>query len=131
MTIGAGAIKATSPPPEQQPQRREFVAVGKSATAGEGEFVGFSRSDTGGTKKVSAIEVLRAELGDSVRVVNEKLSHRGQSLDIGVDPSTGAVVVKVSDDKTGEVVRQIPSEDALRVARNIEALTGILVDHRE
>jgi uncharacterized FlaG/YvyC family protein len=40
-------------------------------------------------------------------------------------------VVKVSDDKTGEIVRQIPSEDALRVARNIEVLTGILVDHKE
>ena len=50
---------------------------------------------------------------------------------VGVDPSTGAVVVKVSDDKTGEIVRQIPSEEALRVARNIEALTGILVDQRE
>jgi len=122
MSIGAGAVKATSLPPEQQVQRREFVA--------NNDFSALSRDSDGGTK-TSAIEVLRAELGDSVRVVNEKLAHRGQSLDIGVDPSTGAVVVKVSDDKTGEVVRQIPSEDALRVARNIEALTGILVDHRE
>jgi flagellar protein FlaG len=122
MSIGAGAVQATSPPPEQQVQRREFVA--------NNDFSALSRGSDGGTK-TSAIEVLRAELGDSVRVVNEKLAHRGQSLDIGVDPSTGAVVVKVSDDKTGEVVRQIPSEDALRVARNIEALTGILVDHRE
>jgi len=122
MSIGAGAVKVASLPPEQQVQRREFVA--------NNDFSALSRGDDGGTK-TSAIEVLRAELGDSVRVVNEKLAHRGQSLDIGVDPSTGAVVVKVSDDKTGEVVRQIPSEDALRVARNIEALTGILVDHRE
>ena len=122
MSIGAGAVKATSLPPEQQVQRREFVA--------NNDFSALSRGKDGGTK-TSAIEVLRAELGDSVRVVNEKLAHRGQSLDIGVDPSTGAVVVKVSDDKTGEVVRQIPSEQALRVARNIEALTGILVDHRE
>ena len=122
MSIVAGAVKVTSLPPEQQVQRREFVA--------KGEFASLSRGSES-EAKTSAIEVLRAELGDSVRVVNEKLAHRGQSLDIGVDPSTGAVVVKVSDDKTGEVVRQIPSEDALRVARNIEALTGILVDHRE
>ncbi len=122
MSIGAGAVKAASLPPEQQVQRPEFVP--------NSEFAALSRDNDGGTK-TSAIEALRAEFGDSVRVVNEKLAHRGQSLDIGVDPSTGAVVVKVSDDKTGEVVRQIPSEDALRVARNIEALTGILVDHRE
>ena len=122
MSIGAGAVKAASLPPEQQVQRREFVPNSESAA--------LSRGSEGGTK-TSAIEVLRAELGDSVRVVNERLAHRGQSLDIGIDPSTGAVVVKVSDDKTGEIVRQIPSEDALRVARNIEVLTGILVDHKE
>ena len=122
MSIGAGAVKEVSLPPEPQVQRREGVA--------NGDFAALSRGKHDGTK-TSAIEVLRAELGDSVRVVNEKLAYRGQSLEIGVDPSTGAVVVKVSDDMTGEVVRQIPSEDALRVARNIEALTGILVDHRE
>ncbi len=122
MSIGAGAVKVASLPPEQQVQRREFVP--------NSELAALSRGSEGGTK-TSAIEVLRAELGDSVRVVNERLAHRGQSLDIGVDPSTGAVVVKVSDDKTGEIVRQIPSEDALRVARNIEVLTGILVDHKE
>jgi flagellar protein FlaG len=122
MSIGAGAVKAVSPPPEQQVQRREFVA--------NSQFAARSRSSDGGTQ-TSAIEVLRAELGDSVRVVNERLAHRGQSLDIGVDPSTGAVVIKVSDARTGEIVRQIPSEEALRVARNIEVLTGILVDHVE
>ena len=122
MSIGSGAVKATAPPPEQQVQRREFVA--------NSDIAARMRGNDGGSK-TSAIEVLRAELGDSVRVVNDRLAHRGQSLDIGVDPSTGAVVVKVSDDKTGEVVRQIPSEEALRVARNIEALTGILVDQRE
>jgi len=121
MSIGAGAVKAASLP-------RESAANSLFGT--NSEFAALSRGNDGGTK-TSAIEVLRAELGDSVRVVNERLAHRGQSLDIGVDPSTGAVVVKVSDDKTGEIVRQIPSEDALRVARNIEVLTGILVDHKE
>lgn len=122
MSIGSGAVKGTAPPPEHLVQRREFVA--------NSDIAARTRGNDGGSK-TSAIEVLRAELGDSVRVVNDRLAHRGQSLDIGVDPSTGAVVVKVSDDKTGEVVRQIPSEEALRVARNIEALTGILVDQRE
>jgi len=122
MSIGTGAVKAVSVPPEKTVQRREFVP--------NSELAALSRGSDGGAK-TSAIEVLRAELGDSVRVVNERLAHRGQSLDIGVDPSTGSIVVKVSDDKTGEIVRQIPSEDALRVARNIEVLTGILVDHKE
>jgi flagellar protein FlaG len=78
-----------------------------------------------------SVEALRAELGDSVQIVNERLAFRGQSLNIDVDPATGAVVVKISDDKTGEVVRQIPSEDMLRIARNIDVLTGILVDQKE
>jgi flagellar protein FlaG len=122
VSAGSAAVPLATQTPEpaatRVPARREFVAAG-------------SGSPPADQTRPSAIEVLRAELGDSLGDVNARLSERGQRLDIGVDPSTGAVVVKVSDDKTGEVVRQIPSEDALRVARNIEVLTGILVDHKE
>jgi flagellar protein FlaG len=122
VSAGGAAVPLATQTPEpaatRVPARLETVAVGSGSPPADQAWP-------------SAIEVLRAELGDSLGEVNARLSERGQRLDIGVDPSTGAVVVKVSDDKTGEVVRQIPSEDALRVARNIEVLTGILVDHKE
>jgi flagellar protein FlaG len=125
------------------PEKREFVpasltSMTRGGDAGSrGVAANGSSSVSVNDPRVSAVsrppsvEALRAELGDSVQIVNERLAFRGQSLNIDVDPATGAVVVKISDDKTGEVVRQIPSEDMLRIARNIEVLTGILVDQKE
>ncbi len=125
------------------PEKREFVPASLTSMTRGGD-AGSRGVAANGSSSVSvddprvtavsrppSVEALRAELGDSVQIVNDRLAFRGQSLNIDVDPATGAVVVKISDDKTGEVVRQIPSEDMLRIARNIEALTGIFVDQKE
>lgn len=83
-----------------------------------------------GTEK-SSLDAMRAELQESVRSANERLAVHNQKLEIAIDGATGAIVVKVSDSDTGETLRQIPSEEALRITRNIDSLTGILVDHKE
>ena len=123
------------------PEKRELVPAQLATAAGSGDASTRSVAANGnvsandpraaGVNRPPSGEALRAELGESVQIVNERLAFRGQSLNIDVDEATGAVVVKISDDKTGEVVRQIPSEDMLRIARNIEMLTGILVDQKE
>ena len=90
-------------------------------------------SDTrtvGGVEK-SSLDSMRAELQESVRGANERLAVYNQKLEIAIDGATGAIVVKVSDSDTGETLRQIPSEEALRITRNIDSLTGILVDQKE
>ena len=78
-----------------------------------------------------SIKNLTSEIGESVRIANERLAMNRQRLDIAVDRETGSMVVTITDTGSGEVVKQIPSEEALRLMRNIESLTGILVDHRE
>jgi flagellar protein FlaG len=63
-------------------------------------------------------------------MANERLADRGASIDISVDESTNAVIVQVKDRETGDTIRQIPPESALQVSRNIERLTGIIVDQK-
>ena len=74
---------------------------------------------------------VRVELQEAVGAANERLLQRGQKLDIGVDEESGTIVIRVSDQKTGEMIRQMPSEEALRITRSIDRLTGILVDQKE
>jgi uncharacterized FlaG/YvyC family protein len=100
------------------------------------EKVGLPPNPGSDTRSVSGIEkplldTMRAELQESVRSANERLAVYNQRLDIAIDGATGAIVVKVSDSDTGETLRQIPSEEALRITRNIDSLTGILVDQKE
>ena len=47
-----------------------------------------------------------------------------------IDRKTGMVIVKIKDKETGEVVRQIPPEVVVRLARTIEEFLGMLFDER-
>jgi flagellar protein FlaG len=44
-------------------------------------------------------------------------------LEFQVDEQSGRTVVTVKDRNTGEVIRQIPSEEILRLARNLSGTT--------
>jgi len=52
--------------------------------------------------------------------VNQMLSSAGQSITFGVDETTNATVVKVMDSSTKEVIRQLPSEQALETMKTIQ-----------
>lgn len=47
-----------------------------------------------------------------------------------IDEVSGRIVVEVRDAVTGELIRQIPPEEMLRVLRSIRAFLGLRVDHR-
>lgn len=73
---------------------------------------------------------LSANLRESLQAANERLADRGTSISMAVDRATNMVIVQVKDRDTGDTVRQIPPEAAMQVARNIDRLTGILVDKK-
>jgi len=53
-----------------------------------------------------------------------------QELSIEKDPELGRFVVKVLDAKTHEVVRQIPSEEWVRVMKSLRGAKGLFVDRK-
>uniref|UniRef100_A0A832ISV8 Flagellar protein FlaG n=1 Tax=Fervidobacterium pennivorans TaxID=93466 RepID=A0A832ISV8_FERPE len=54
---------------------------------------------------------------------------RGEA-EFRIDKDTNMVVIKIKDPETGEVIRQIPPELALKLAKNIQELLGVLMDER-
>lgn len=52
------------------------------------------------------------------------------SLNFSVDDQLDRVVVRVTDRKSGEMIRQIPSEQMLDLAKRMRDLEGILFDTR-
>lgn len=44
-----------------------------------------------------------------------------------VDRDTGIQVIKVVDTKTDEVIRQIPSEEIIELAKTLDKLHGLLI----
>jgi flagellar protein FlaG len=54
----------------------------------------------------------------------------GRNLSFSVDDTTGYHVVRVVNPSTGELVRQLPSEELLQIARDFERLNNVLVSQR-
>jgi flagellar protein FlaG len=53
--------------------------------------------------------------------IESYLKSVGRSLEFKLDDDSGRMVVSVRDSETGELIRQIPGEDALRLARSKDA----------
>ncbi len=49
-----------------------------------------------------------------------------RNLSFNLDDSSGRVVVKVTDSLSGEVIRQIPSEEALKLAESLDEARSLL-----
>lgn len=61
-----------------------------------------------------------AELEEALSTVNQHQQVVQQSLQFEVDADLDRTVVKLVDSKTGEVVRQIPSEELLAIAKKLK-----------
>jgi flagellar protein FlaG len=58
-----------------------------------------------------------AEVRKAVESANRTLTEKSSELSFQLDDDTGSVVVKLVDTKTKEVLRQIPSPEALAIAK--------------
>jgi flagellar protein FlaG len=66
------------------------------------------------------IESVTRQIDSFLRSINRSLQFR-------LDESTGRMVVSICDSETGEIIRQVPGEEALRIAQNLEnRLSGML-----
>ncbi|QWE27145.1 flagellar protein FlaG [Polynucleobacter sp. AP-Ainpum-60-G11] len=54
----------------------------------------------------------------------------GRNLSFSVDETTGYHVVRVVNPNTGELVRQLPSEELLKISRDFQRLNNVLVSQR-
>ena len=58
--------------------------------------------------------------------IQETVNNLAQNLRFSVDEDTGKTIVKVIDTQTNEVIRQIPSKEAVEIARTLEKMQGLL-----
>lgn len=69
---------------------------------------------------------LHKPLEVAVSSIQEFAQSIQRNLNFALDESTGRVVVKVTDSVSGEVIRQMPSEEALRLAETLDEVRSLL-----
>ena len=72
------------------------------------------------------------ELQQVVTQLNQRVQQIQRDLQFSVDDSSGRTVIRVVNSETEEVVRQIPSEEVLRISRNLQEqlddVTGLIFE---
>lgn len=66
-------------------------------------------------------------IGDAVERLANFVSERNSDINFTVDNASGVEVVKVIDRQTQEVIRQIPSKEAIQLAQALDKLQGLFI----
>jgi len=67
-------------------------------------------------------------LQKSVDAANRSARSLGSSVQFNIDSQSGKAVVRVVDSETGQVIRQIPSEEMLELRRALDRIAGLVID---
>jgi flagellar protein FlaG len=77
-----------------------------------------------------AVELPNVQIEEVARRLESYMESVSRSLEFRVDASSGRTVVSVRDAVTGDLIRQIPSEEVLRLAQMAEDQTIVLVNEK-
>jgi flagellar protein FlaG len=92
-------------------------------------------------KKVATVEIKPSNVQKEIQITQEVIAkaatqiqnfvqEMGRNLSFTIDETTGYNVVRVMNPETNEVIRQLPSEELLKIARSMEQLNSVLVNQK-
>ena len=121
-SVGSGVTQASIPSPQpvvQQPVRTDSEIVAQVAST---------------VIKPSNVDVTsqptREVVAKAAADIQQFVQSMGRNLSFSVDEVSGYHVVRVVNPSTGELVRQLPSDELLKIARDFERLNNVLVSQK-
>lgn len=72
----------------------------------------------------------RADVEVAVKHIEEFVHTAASNLNFSIDDQTGMTIVKVTDAKTNELIRQIPTDEILAIARAMDRFQGLLIESK-
>lgn len=70
------------------------------------------------------------QLEAAVKQVQDVTQTLANELRFNIDKDTDKTVVKIVDSATGELIRQIPSEEMLAIAKALDHIQGLLIKQK-
>lgn len=113
-------------------------ATASSAPVVVDRFVGGNTSSVANTQNTIAAQTPTAvtksqkpptiaEVNKAVQDINKSIQSIAQNLELSVDTDAKEVIIKVIDQQTKQVLRQIPTVEALDIAKSLDRLQGLLI----
>lgn len=103
----------------------------KERTAAQGSAVAVSR----GTEEILKPEENQKSgpdkaLEKALEEVNKKLKPVKKRAEFSYYEPTQSISIKILDEETNEVIREVPSEDRLKLAEKMMKMAGLILDER-
>ena len=109
-----------------QPPQATAVAAGNTARSTAATPLG-ATSETPGVNAAPTAAPTRDQVQQAVDQVQQIVRPLAQSLQFSIDEDSHNTVVKIVDTETNKVIRQIPSEEMLQMAKALDKFTGLLM----
>ena len=69
-------------------------------------------------------------INEAVKKANKEIASTNTRLELTIFKPTHEVIVKIKDNETGKVIREIPSKKVLEMAVYMRKMAGIVVDEQ-
>ena len=133
MTINDVNNGANIAPPVVQPKatskKPEVAAPSKGGDVRDSAEAMSKAADQRKSQSMNEIAEMAAEIREAVAAINEAVKVP-TSLDFSVDEASKRFVVQVTDKNTGELIRKLPGDAVLRIARQLESMKGVVFDQK-
>lgn len=67
------------------------------------------------------------QVAQALKSINKALEKFSQGLEFSVDEELNRTIVKVVDQQTKQVIRQIPTEEVIEIAKALDQTQGLLI----
>lgn len=73
------------------------------------------------------VEPPAAQVADALKSINKTIQILAQNVEFSIDEESDRAIVKVVDRETKEVIRQMPTKEALEIAKALDRVQGLLI----
>ena len=87
-------------------------------------------SGNGSSQNPESKKVAQSTIENTMSEVNSKIKLSNTQLRYSIDEETQRISIKVIDQQTDKVIREIPPEETLEAIKKIWEIAGIIVDEK-
>lgn len=73
-------------------------------------------------------KLAKEDVDKLVGALNKEMKPTANNINFGYSEDLNQLIIEVKDNNTGEVIKQMPSEEALKLAKKVKELVGIMFD---
>jgi flagellar protein FlaG len=117
-------VQNIRPPQDLYSVSRQFESVAKPVRDGDSKVEADLRAST------PAAAPTNEQVEQAAARVKEVLRGTTSRLEIEIDSNLHKVVVKIINGESGEIIRQIPAQELLDLAKHLDDPKGLLVQER-